>query len=88
MNQVAWNTQVEPVTMDPNEIPTVQQAARVLQVSCSHILRRIRSDVTGMPPVHQVRAGVSVRVRRGALAQWITAAEHHCGSSPARDAQQ
>ena len=88
MNPVAWDKQMEPVTMDPNEILTVQQAARVLQVSYSHMLRLIRGDVTGMPPVHHVRAGRSVRVLRGALAQLITAVEHRCGSSAAQEARQ
>jgi hypothetical protein len=29
-----------------------------------------------MPPVHHVRAGRSVRVRRGALTEWIREMEH------------
>jgi excisionase family DNA binding protein len=56
---------------NPNEILTVRQAAQVLKVSYSHMLRLIRGEVTGMPPVHHVRAGRSVRVRRGALEEWI-----------------
>lgn len=68
--------QPDPVTRDDaNEILTVRQAAQVLKVSYSHMLRLIRGDVTGMPPVHHVRAGRSVRVRRGALAEWIKEVE-------------
>jgi excisionase family DNA binding protein len=65
----------EPITDNPNEILTVRQAAQVLKVSYSHMLRLIRGEVTGMPPVHHVRAGRSVRVRRGALTEWIRAME-------------
>ncbi len=77
MNQVVLEKRPEPIAMDPNEILTVQQAAAVLKVSYSHMLRLIRGAVNGMPPVHHVRAGRSVRVRRGALAQWIRDVEHH-----------
>jgi excisionase family DNA binding protein len=67
----------EPVaTENSNEILTVRQAARTLKVSYSHMLRLIRGQVTGMPPVHHVRAGRSVRVRRGALTEWIKEVEH------------
>ncbi len=67
----------EPVATDnSNEILTVRQAAQVLRVSYSHMLRLIRGQVTGMPPVHHVRAGRSVRVRRGALTEWIREMEH------------
>jgi excisionase family DNA binding protein len=68
--------QLDPVTRDDaNEILTVRQAAQVLKVSYSHMLRLIRGDVTGMPPVHYVRSGRSVRVRLGALAEWINEVE-------------
>ena len=77
MNGVALDRQPEPVAVDPNEILTVQQAARVLKVSYSHMLRLIRGEVNGMPPVHHVRAGRSVRVRRGALTDWIRTVEDH-----------
>jgi len=77
MNQVVLEEQPDRITGDPNEILTVQQAAAVLKVSYSHMLRLIRGAVNGMPPVHHVRAGRSVRVRRGALTQWISYVEHH-----------
>jgi hypothetical protein len=32
--------------------------------------------VSGMPPVHHVRAGRSVRIRRGALTDWIRNVEN------------
>ncbi len=77
MNGVALDMQPEPVAADPNEILTVHQAARVLKVSYSHMLRLRRGSVNGMPPVHHVRAGRSVRVRRGALTDWIRTVEDH-----------
>lgn len=64
-----------PTPVDPNEILTVRQAARVLKVSYSHMLRLIRGEVNGIPPVHHVRAGRSVRIRRGALTDWIKIVE-------------
>ena len=71
MDQSVLETLPKPVTRgDPNEILTVHQAALVLKVSYSHMLRLIRGEVTGLPPVH-VRAGRSVRIRRGALTEWI-----------------
>jgi excisionase family DNA binding protein len=73
----------EPVTENPNEILTVRQAAEVLKVSYSHMLRLIRGEVAGMPPVHHVRAGRSVRVRRGALAEWIREMEHSSAATRA-----
>ena len=66
----------ESIAIDPNEILTVQQAAQVLKVSYSHMLRLIRGEVSGMPPVHHVRAGRSVRIRRGALTDWIRNVEN------------
>jgi len=77
MNQVVLDKQPEPIAVDPNEILTVQQAAGLLKVSYSHMLRLIKGAVNGIPPVHHVRAGRSVRVRRGALTQWIRDVEHH-----------
>ena len=76
MNGGILKKALEPIAQDPNEILTVVQAAEVLKVSYSHMLRLIRGAVTGMPPVHHVRAGRSVRVRRGALTQWIRDVEH------------
>jgi hypothetical protein len=45
------------------------------------MLRLIRGEVNGMPPVHHVRAGRSVRVRRGALTDWIKTVEDHSGDN-------
>jgi excisionase family DNA binding protein len=56
---------------DPDEILTVEQAARVLKVSYSHMLRLLKGHVPGMPRIRCVRAGRSIRVRRGALMEWI-----------------
>ena len=81
MNGVALEKQPKPMALDPNEILTIQQAARVLKVSYSHMLRLIRGEVNGMPPVHHVRAGRSVRVRRGALTDWIRTVEDHSGDN-------
>ena len=81
MNGMAMERQPQAGAADPNEILTVQQAARVLKVSYSHMLRLIRGDVTGMPPVHHVRAGRSVRVRRGALTEWIKDVENLSGEN-------
>jgi excisionase family DNA binding protein len=71
MNSTILEKEPESMAVDPNEILTVHQAARVLKVSYSHMLRLIRGEVSGMPPVHHVRAGRSVRIRRGALTDWI-----------------
>ena len=71
MNGMALDQQPQGIVMDPDEILTVQQAASVLKVSYSHMLRLVRGEVHGMPPVHHVRAGRSLRVRRGALTDWI-----------------
>jgi excisionase family DNA binding protein len=76
MNSAILEKQPESIAIDPNEILTVHQAARVLKVSYSHMLRLIRGEVSGMPPVHHVRAGRSVRIRRGALADWIRNVEN------------
>lgn len=67
---------------DINEILTVRQAAQELKVSYSHMLRLLKGEVTGMPPVHHVRAGRSVRVRRGALAEWIRSVEQQSFGEP------
>ena len=67
---------------DFNEILTVRQAAQELKVSYSHMLRLLKGEVTGMPPVHHVRAGRSVRVRRGALADWIRSVEQQSSGGP------
>ncbi len=78
MNQAVLEKQRKPIAFDdPEEILTVQQAAAVLKVSYSHMLRLLKGDVNGMPPLHHVRAGRSVRIRRGALTQWIRDVEHH-----------
>ena len=71
MNGMALEQQGQGMRVDPDEVLTVQQAASVLKVSYSHMLRLVRGEVHGMPPVHHVRAGRSLRVRRGALTDWI-----------------
>src|SRR6266496_29992 len=68
MNSAILEKESESIAVDPNEILTVHQA-HVLKVSYSHMLRLIRGEVSGMPPVHHVRAGRSVRIRRGALTE-------------------
>jgi excisionase family DNA binding protein len=83
MNGMILGTQPEPARADPNEILTVQQAARALKVSYSHILRLIRGDVSGIPPVHHVRAGQTVRVRRSALTDWTRDVERLSAEAPA-----
>ena len=84
MNSAILEKEPESIAVDPNEILTVDQAARVLKVSYSHMLRLIRGEVNGMPPVHHVRAGRSVRIRRGALTGWIRNVENQ---SVTRDVQ-
>jgi excisionase family DNA binding protein len=81
MTGAAIERQLEPVQADPNEILTVQQAAQVLKVSYSHMLRLIRGEVDRLPPVQHVRAGRTVRLRRGALAEWIRNVEGHSGDT-------
>jgi excisionase family DNA binding protein len=76
MNSAILEKELESTAVDPNEILTVHQAAQVLKVSYSHMLRLIRGEVSGMPPVHHVRAGRSVRIRRGALTDWIRNVEN------------
>src|SRR5690348_11161364 len=76
MNSAMLEKEPESIAIDPNEILTVHQAAQVLKVSYSHMLRLIRGEVSGMPPVHHVRAGRSVRIRRGALTDWIRSVEN------------
>ncbi len=76
MNSAILAKEPESITIDPNEILTVHQAAQVLKVSYSHMLRLVRGEVSGMPPVHHVRAGRSVRIRRGALSEWIRNVEN------------
>ena len=71
MNGIALDQQPQGIGVDPDEVLTVQQAASVLKVSYSHMLRLVRGEISGMPPVHHVRAGRSLRVRRGALTDWI-----------------
>jgi excisionase family DNA binding protein len=84
MNGMALDQQPQGIGVDPDEILTVQQAASVLRVSYSHMLRLVRGEITGMPPVHHVRAGRSLRVRRGALTDWIRHVEQLSGDGPAQ----
>ena len=76
MNSAILENEPKSKTADPDEILTVHQAAHVLKVSYSHMLRLIRGEVNGMPPLHHVRAGRSVRIRRGALIDWIRRVEN------------
>ena len=48
---------------DPDEILTVEQAAKVLKVSYSHMLRLLNGHVHGRPRIACIRAGRSLRVR-------------------------
>lgn len=75
MESMVQSSGAPPSQADFNEILTVRQAAQELKVSYSHMLRLLKGEVTGMPPVHHVRAGRSVRVRRGALTDWIRSVE-------------
>ena len=75
MNGMALDQRPQGIGADPDEVLTAQQAASVLKVSYSHMLRLVRGGINGMPPVHHVRAGRSLRVRRGALTDWIRQVE-------------
>jgi excisionase family DNA binding protein len=75
MNGMALEQQPYGIGADPDEVLTIQQAASVLKVSYSHMLRLVRGEITGMPAIHHVRAGRSLRVRRGALKDWIRLVE-------------
>jgi len=73
MNQVLEQQHV--TGGDPDEILTVEQAAKVLKVSYSHMLRLLNGQVLNMPRVRCIRAGRSLRVRRGALTEWMREVE-------------
>ena len=60
---------------DSDEILMVEQAAKVLKVSYSHLLRLLKGQVPGMPRIRCIRAGRSLRVRHGALLEWIREVE-------------
>jgi excisionase family DNA binding protein len=60
---------------DPDEILTVEQAAKVLKVSYSHMLRLLNGQVPNMPRIRCIRAGRTLRVRRGALMEWMREVE-------------
>src|ERR1051325_6038013 len=55
MNSAMLDKEPESIAIDPNEILTVHQAAQVLKVSYSHMLRLIRGEESGMPPVYRLR---------------------------------
>jgi excisionase family DNA binding protein len=82
MNGMVLEQQPQVIGADPDEVLTIQQAASVLKVSYSHMLRLVRGEINGMPPVHHVRAGRSLRVRRGALTDWIRYVERLGGDGP------
>ena len=73
MNEVL--DQLQLTDKDPDEIFTVDQAAKVLKVSYSHMLRLLNGQVPNMPRVRCIRAGRSLRVRRGALTEWMREVE-------------
>jgi hypothetical protein len=56
MNEVVFGRVLDPMP-DPYEILTVQQAAAILNISYSHMLRFIKGSVDGMPPVNHLCAG-------------------------------
>lgn len=60
---------------DLNEILDLKGAAKVLGVSKAHISKMLNGLVVGLPPIPHVRAGRSVRVRRGTLLEWFRQAE-------------
>jgi len=73
MNEVLDQLQV--TGGDPNEILAVEQAAKVLKVFYSHMLRLLNGQVPNMPRIRGIRAGRSLRVRRGALTDWVREVE-------------
>jgi excisionase family DNA binding protein len=60
---------------DPNEILDLKGAAKVLGVSKAHLSKMLSGLIPGLPRIPHVRAGRSVRVRRGALLEWFHQAE-------------
>jgi hypothetical protein len=60
---------------DPNEIMDLEGAAKVLGISKAHLSKMLRGLVPGLPRIPHVRAGRSVRVRRGTLLEWFRQAE-------------
>ena len=60
---------------DPNEILDLKGAAKVLGVSKAHLSKMLSGLIPGLPPIPHVRAGRSVRVRRGTLLEWFRQAE-------------
>jgi len=60
---------------DPNEILDLKGAAMVLGVSKAHLSKMLSGLIPGLPRIPHVRAGRSVRVRRGTLLEWFRQAE-------------
>jgi len=50
-------------------------AAKVLGVSKAHLSKMLSGLIPGLPRIPHVRAGRSVRVRRGTLLEWFRQAE-------------
>jgi hypothetical protein len=59
----------------PNDILDLKGAAKVLGVSKAHLSKMLSGLIPGLPPIPHVRAGRSVRVRRGTLLEWFRQAE-------------
>lgn len=60
---------------DPNEILDLKGAAEVLGVSKAHLSKMLSGLLPGLPPIPHIRAGRSVRIRRGTLLEWFRQAE-------------
>jgi hypothetical protein len=60
---------------DPNQILDLKGAAKVLGVSKAHLSKMLSGLIPGLSRIPHVRAGRSVRVRRGTLLEWFRQAE-------------
>jgi hypothetical protein len=59
-----------------DEILDLKSAARLLGFSASHLSKILSGKFPDLPPLRHVRAGRTVRIRRGTLFEWFHQAEN------------
>jgi hypothetical protein len=79
--QRGTNADTHPAPANGDDILDLKSSARWLGYSESHLSKILAGKFPDLPPLRHVRAGRTVRIRRGTLLEWFRQAENGRPSS-------
>ncbi len=66
---------LKPSPLQPNEILTIAEAARILRCSKAHVCKAVNGKLKDLPPIPSIPLGRRKLIRRTALENWLASCE-------------